>query len=131
MIQPITQDQFKQYFTPTRGPRGSLLERIQQKSMETRWYRDNETQRVGVIIYDVLDNDWQAVTLEDYGLGYTTHEVRASLSTEKAAVDVLMVLFRCETRETAKLLGRMNRRSLAHSGRSVADILLVVPPVID
>jgi hypothetical protein len=56
-------------FYSYKGPRDSLLERVQQKSMETRWYQDRELQRVGVIIYDVLDNDWQAVTLEDYGLG--------------------------------------------------------------
>jgi hypothetical protein len=127
MIRPITQDQFKKYFTPAKGPRGSLLSRIQRQCVETRWYQDSETGRIGVIIYDSRDNDWQSVTLENYGRGFTTHEVKTSLGSEKEAVEVLMTLFQCETGETHQLLERMNREIVADTGRTPEEILLAVP----
>ena len=99
MIEPITQEQFRKYFTPVRGPEGSLLSPIQVQCVETRWYHDSETDRVGVVIYDSRDDDWQCVTLEDYGNGegHTTHEVRISMPNETLAINTLMTLFRCET----------------------------------
>jgi hypothetical protein len=127
MIKPITQEQFKRYFTPTRGPKGSLMERVQSKAVETRWYQDDQTRRIGVIIFDSLDNDWQAITLEDSSAGYTTHEVRVSMPTETAAIGVLMELFQCETRETARLLDRLNAQAILAGGRSLEEVLLETP----
>ena len=127
MIEPITQEQFRKYFTPIKGPEGSLLSRIQQQCVETRWYHDNETDRVGVIIYDSRDNDWQAVTLEDCGEGHLTHEVRVSIPTESEAIEQLMTLFQCEIGGTARFTDRMSRSILSNTGRTPEEILLAVP----
>lgn len=127
MITPISQDQFKKYFTPAKGPRGSLLSRIQRQCVETRWYQDSETGRIGVIIYDSRDDDWQSISLENYGLGFTTHEVRTSLGSEKEAVETLMKLFHCETGETHQLMEQVNRQTVERTGRTSAEILLAVP----
>jgi hypothetical protein len=131
MIEPITKSQFRKYFIPIKGPEGSLLSRIQQQCVETRWYHDSETDRVGVVIYDSRDDDWQCVTLEDYGngSGYLTHEVRVSIPTESEAIEQLMLLFRCETGETARFTDRMSRSIVLNTGRTPREILLTVPEI--
>jgi hypothetical protein len=124
MVTPITRSRFKECFTAIQGPVGSLWDRIQRRILETQWYEDVARKRVGVIIYDVVDGDWQAIVLRDFGLGYTTHEVRVSLPTEQEAVETLMDLFCCETQETAELTERINRLSLSNTGRTGAEMLL-------
>ena len=73
------------------------------------------------------DNDWQAVTLEDYGLGYTAHEVRVSLQTEKEAIEVLMGLFDCETGETRQKMRSLTHQMVERTGKTPAEILLGLP----
>jgi hypothetical protein len=124
LIEPITQEQFKRCFTPLRGPKGSLWDKIQSQIVETRWFQCQEKNRVGVVIYDGTDGDWSAVTLEDYGLGYTTHEVRVSMPTEGVAIETLMELFSSEAGETRELMDRLNRQALERSGRNLAQVLL-------
>jgi hypothetical protein len=62
------------------------MEQVQRQTVETRWFECPEKRRVGTIVYDACDNDWQAVCLREYFPGvYTTHEVRVSIPTEKEA----------------------------------------------
>jgi hypothetical protein len=61
--------------------------------------------------YDGVDNDWQAITLQNYGGIYATHEVRVSIPTQQQAA-VLMVLLEAETENTAIQWDRMNRHAL-------------------
>jgi hypothetical protein len=122
-IEPITQEQFKRCFTPLRGPKGSLWDRIQSQTLETRWYQYADKNRVGVVIYDGTDNDWSCVTLEDKGEGYATHEVRVSMPTERKAIETLMALFSCESAQTRDLMDRLNRQSMDRSGRSLTQVL--------
>jgi hypothetical protein len=128
MIHPISQEQFKKFFTQTKGSQGSLTSRIQRQCVETRWYRDDQSLRAGVIIYDARDEDWQAILLKEGGLGGIAPEVRVSLFSEKEAIEVLLELFRCETEETNQLLERINRLSVANTGRTGAELLLETPP---
>jgi hypothetical protein len=130
-IEPITQDQFKKCFTPLHGPKGSLWDRIQSQTLETRWYQYPDKNRIGVVIYDGIDGNWSCVTLEDFGLGHSTHEVKVNLPTEADAIRTLMMLFHCETGETARLLDRMNRQVVANTGRTGAEVLLAIPPETD
>jgi hypothetical protein len=118
MIHPISQEQFKKFFTQTKGSQGSLTSRIQRQCVETRWYRDDQSSRAGVIIYDGRDEDWQAILLKEDGLGSIAPEVRVSLFSEKEAIEVLLELFRCETGETRQLMEQVNRQVLANTGRT-------------
>jgi hypothetical protein len=130
MIEPITQEQFKKLFTPAKGPEGSISDRVQQRSLETKWYQDTSKKRIGLVIFDLEDGNWTCVTLEDCGDGeYSTHEVEINMASEKIAIETLMNLFVREDSRTRDFLVRMTRQSAKLSRKDPVEVLLI-PPVI-
>jgi hypothetical protein len=124
MLEPITQKQFKRYFTVKPGPIGSLWERVQRRIVETRWYEDKDRQRIGVVIYDVDDKDWQAVMLENYGGIYAAHQVRVSMASEKEAFAALSEMVGEESSDAVKRWIATNQRCVERTGRSLSEHLL-------
>jgi hypothetical protein len=127
MVQPITQTRFKECFTPETGPPGSLWDQIQRRIVEIAWYEDTDQNRVGVIIFDGVDNDWQAITLQNYEGVYAAHEVRVSLPSQSQAYAVLMELFSLKTEDTAVEWYQMDRQSQGRTGKTLTEHLLCVP----
>jgi hypothetical protein len=127
MLEPISQEQFKRYFTVKPGPTGSLWERLQRRIVETKWYEDKEKQRIAVVIFDVRDADWQTVTLQDYGGIYATHQVRVSMASEKEAITAVKEMVESESDDCLNKWMEMNRRSIERTGRSLSEHLLKAP----
>lgn len=121
-MKPITEKQFRQLSPKLTPPPGSFARALQLQTRETQWFEDKERARIGVIVLDTADQDWQAITLEQTPSGYSTHEVRASIATEPEAVEVLRSLFEDESGGHHQLVEELNQKSKENTGQDLVDI---------
>jgi hypothetical protein len=121
MIKPITKGRFHSLFRYPPAPPGSFAEAVRQRTKETQWFQDSEIGRLGVIIYDEGDQDWQAIILEKQEGIYAACQVEASILTEDEAVSVLYRIFDSESDELQRALDNVNAECLKNTGKDAFE----------
>jgi hypothetical protein len=78
MIRSITQSQFDRLFPKSPVLPGSFAEALRLQTIETQWYEDRQNHRIGVLVYDRYDQDWQAIILKKGKGGYQSYQMQTS-----------------------------------------------------
>jgi len=63
MIKPITSERFHRLFKFPRCDRYSPAAMLRSRTRETQWFADENETQLGVIVYETVDKDWQAIVL--------------------------------------------------------------------
>jgi hypothetical protein len=123
MIQPIDQTRFRKLFPKPPPPPDSIAERLDLQLRETQWYEDRGRHKIGVVVYDRYDQDWQAIVLKKRKGAYRAYQLQHSLPTEKTAVGVLFQLFGLENEDFWQFMTEQNRLAMERTGKSLGTIL--------
>ena|ERR1700738_4045377 len=124
MIHPITQARFRKLFPKPFPPSGSIAELLAFQTVETQWYEDPERHKIGVVVYDRYDKDWQAIVLKKRNGVYQAYQLKHSLSTEKTAADTLLQLFEVESEDFRQFMTEQDKLTKDRTGKSLSDIML-------